>query len=188
MTEVTRIDADAAFATVDQLRELLAGVPGNAQVSIDALPEGVRFDTLVLLAAIDGGDLRPERVLPSALHRVTRVSICEASGVLGEDRPSRSENDVPSGQVFKIDPNDPESFGTMNPGIEALKKLDARQVAMLDRQELELLREFMDHGRRQGVLVEFDTDTDVQGWAEMNAVHALEILAVANSYIRLRFL
>ena len=90
MAEVTRIDAEAAFATVDQLRKLLVGVPGTAQVSIDALPEGVRFDTLVLLTALDHGDLRQERVLPSALNRITHVSIYEASGVLGEQRPSQS--------------------------------------------------------------------------------------------------
>ncbi|MGE6473206.1 hypothetical protein [Serratia proteamaculans] len=90
-------------------------------------------------------------------------------------------------KVFRLNPNDPETFGSVNPGIEALKKLEARQVAMLDQPELELLREFMDHGRTQGVLVEFDTDTDVQGWAEMNSLGALEVLALANSYVRLRF-
>ncbi|MHC8403518.1 hypothetical protein ACYZTX_29865 [Pseudomonas sp. MDT1-17] len=84
MVEVTRVDDLAAFATVDELRELLAGIPGTAQVSIDALPEGSQFDSLVLLTALDNGDLRPECVLPSALHRITQVSICEASGILGQ--------------------------------------------------------------------------------------------------------
>lgn len=83
MTRTTRIDAVAAFAfsSVDQLRELLSGIPGTAQVSIDALPEGSRFDTLALITALDNGDLSPMRVVRSVLHGVTRVCICEASGV-----------------------------------------------------------------------------------------------------------
>ncbi|AMS13833.1 hypothetical protein A3218_05830 [Pseudomonas chlororaphis] len=81
MTQANRIDAFVAFSSVDQLRELLAGIPGTAQVSIDALPEGARFDTLALLTALDDGDLSPMRVARSELHRVTRVCICEASGV-----------------------------------------------------------------------------------------------------------
>lgn len=71
--------------------------------------------------------------------------------------------------------------------IDVLKKLEGRQVAMLDQQELSVLRMFMDQGRKQGVLIEFDTDTDEQAWAEMNSTRALEILAAANSYVRLRF-
>lgn len=71
--------------------------------------------------------------------------------------------------------------------IDVLKKLEGRQVAMLDQQELSVLRMFMDQGRKQGLLVEFDTDTDEQAWAEMNSTRALEILAAANSYVRLRF-
>ena len=80
-TCTTRIDAVAAFSSVDQLRELLAEIPGTAQVSIDVLPERARFDTLALLTALDNGDLSPMRVARSELHRVTRVCICEASGV-----------------------------------------------------------------------------------------------------------
>ncbi|MBD8599000.1 hypothetical protein [Pseudomonas sp. CFBP 8772] len=72
--------------------------------------------------------------------------------------------------------------------IEALKKIDGCQVAMLAQHEREVLREFMDQGRKLGVcIVGFDTDTDVQGWEEMNSARALEILAVANSYVRLCF-
>lgn len=81
MTRTTRIDAVAAFSSVEQLRELLAGIPGTAQVSIDALPEGARFDTLALLTALDNGELSPMRVARSELHRVTRVCICEATGL-----------------------------------------------------------------------------------------------------------
>ncbi|MHC5208766.1 hypothetical protein [Pseudomonas chlororaphis] len=81
MTHASRIDAVAAFSSVDQLRELLAGIPGTAQVSIDGLPEGARFDTLALLTALDDGELSPMRVARSELHRVTSVCICEASGV-----------------------------------------------------------------------------------------------------------
>lgn len=81
MKEAHRIDAIAAFSTVGQLCELLAGIPVTAQVSIDALPRGMRFDTLALLTAIDNGELSPMRVAQSELHRVTRVCICEASGV-----------------------------------------------------------------------------------------------------------
>lgn len=90
-------------------------------------------------------------------------------------------------KVFQLNPTDPANFGAVNPGIEALKKLEGRQVAMLDQQELKVLRMFMDQGRKQGVSVEFDTDTDEQAWPEMNSARALEILAVANSYVRLRF-
>lgn len=81
MTQATRIDAFAAFSSVAQLRELLAGIPDTAQVTIDALPEGARFDTLTLLTALDDGELSPMRVARSELHRVTRVCICEASGI-----------------------------------------------------------------------------------------------------------
>lgn len=91
-----------------------------------------------------------------------------------------------SKRYIKIDPHNPENYGSVNPGVEALKKLEGRQVAMLGQHELELLREFMDQGRKHGVLVEFDTDTDVLGWSEMNSARALEILAAANSYIRLQ--
>lgn len=81
MTQANRIDAFAAFSSVEQLCELLAGIPGTAQVSVDALPEGARFDTLALLTALDDGELSPMRVARSELHRVTRVCICEASGI-----------------------------------------------------------------------------------------------------------
>lgn len=83
-------------------------------------------------------------------------------------------------------PSELTSSPTVNPGLEALLKLHGRQVALLSQDELELLRLFMDQGRKKGVSVEFDTDAnaDGQALAEMNSVSALEILAAANSYIR----
>lgn len=87
-------------------------------------------------------------------------------------------------QTFTLDPHDSTCFAAFNLPREALKRLEGRQVAMLNQQELELLSFFMDQGRKQGVSIDFDTDTDQQGWAEMNSVRALEILAIANSYIR----
>lgn len=65
MTNTSRIDVFAAFSSVDQLRELLAEIPGTTQVSIDALPEGVRFDSIALLTALDDGELAPMRVARS---------------------------------------------------------------------------------------------------------------------------
>ncbi|TPG88088.1 hypothetical protein EAH72_33730 [Pseudomonas caspiana] len=88
MTENTRDDADAAFETVGQLQELLAGVPSSALFTIDAFQDDMVPATLVLLTALDEGELRPERVLSSAVHRITHVCICEASGVLGEEQPT----------------------------------------------------------------------------------------------------
>lgn len=57
MTSANRIDAFAALSSVDELRELLVGIPGTAKFSIDALPEGALFDTLALLTALDDGEL-----------------------------------------------------------------------------------------------------------------------------------
>lgn len=73
------------------------------------------------------------------------------------------------------------------PSVDALRSMEGRQVAMLDQHERDLLRFFMNQGRKNGVLVKFDTDTDQQGWEGMNAVRSLEVLAAANSYIRLQF-
>lgn len=74
----------------------------------------------------------------------------------------------------------------IDPSLEALIKLHGRQVALLSQDELALLRSFMDQGRKSGVSINFDTDAnaDQQTLAEMNSVSALEILAAANSYIR----
>ncbi|AZE48382.1 hypothetical protein C4K04_2710 [Pseudomonas chlororaphis] len=71
--------------------------------------------------------------------------------------------------------------------VEELKQLEGRQVAMLSQQEREVLRFFMDQGRKQGVLVRFESDADQQEWTETNSVRTLEILARANSYIHLQF-
>lgn len=92
-------------------------------------------------------------------------------------------------QVFNFDPAGSTGHDVFNPSLEAVKKLHGCQVALLNQDELELLRLFMDQGRKSGVSVEFDTDadTDLQALAEMNSVSALEILAAANSYIRLQF-
>jgi hypothetical protein len=108
MAEITREDADAAFDTVGQLRDLLAGVPSEARFTIDAFQDDMEPENLVLLTALDDGELRPERVLPSAVHRITRVCICEASGVLGEERPSREpiQFKTSSGGDLHIAPGD----------------------------------------------------------------------------------
>lgn len=98
MTNTSRIDVFAAFSSVDQLRELLAEIPGTAQVSIDVLPEGVRFDSIALLTALDDGELAPMRVARSELHRVTSVCICEASGVGHKEGKSMEATD----EVYQI--------------------------------------------------------------------------------------
>lgn len=77
----SRMETIATFSSIDQLRELLAGVPGTAKVSIEALPTGVQSETLALLTAIGDGELSPQRVASSATHRVTSVCICEARGI-----------------------------------------------------------------------------------------------------------
>lgn len=90
-------------------------------------------------------------------------------------------------RVFIFDPEQLTGRHAVNPRLEALKKLEGRQVALLSRDELALLSLYMDQGRKSGVSVEFDTDADQQALAEMNCDSALEILAVANSYVRLKF-
>jgi hypothetical protein len=127
--------------------------------------------------SIDGLDLSSQSITASApeAHPCVVYAVAE---------PVKSPGNA---NAFRLNPNGAENVGSLNPVIEALKKLEARQVAMLHLSELELLREFMDHGRKQGVLVDFDTDTDVQGWAELDSHRRLEVLALANSYVRLQF-
>lgn len=74
-----------------------------------------------------------------------------------------------------------------SPSIEDLKTLDGRQVAMLSKAERDVLRFFIEQGRKHKVAVLIQSDADPEELVSASKQQAEDILERANSYVRLRF-
>jgi hypothetical protein len=71
------------------------------------------------------------------------------------------------------------------PSIEAVKALDGKNFAMLSEEERQVLHFYLDRGRKHGVNVEIVSDADGANLARASREQADEILARANSHVKL---
>lgn len=72
------------------------------------------------------------------------------------------------------------------PSIEELMKLEGRQLAMLNKAERDVLRFFMEQGRRYNVAVQIQSDADPVELAAASKQQAENIMEQANSYVRIQ--
>ena len=70
------------------------------------------------------------------------------------------------------------------PSIEAVKALDGKNFAMLSAQEHQVLNFYLDRGRKYGVNVEIVSDADREELARASREQAGQILARANSHVK----
>ena len=77
-------DCEAMFSTVGQLRELLEGIPSDAEVSISALPGQQGPVSIALLPSVGDRHIEPWATRNVDRGSITHVTICEV-GPVNED-------------------------------------------------------------------------------------------------------
>lgn len=74
-------DREAMFSTVGQLRELLEGIPSDAEVSISELPGQHDPVSMALLPSIGDRHIEPWATRNVDRGSITHVTICEVGPV-----------------------------------------------------------------------------------------------------------